>query len=247
MLAGGGTCRTLGGLAARGENQTAPRAVLLRQLFVVGPSNTPGIRRVLRLDLTKNPSLSLAEQGLLAYDSRMHRLLERLHTDHQRFARLLDFLAGELKRLASGEDADLPRVHDALEYLEDYPGQIHHPREDLLMECLAERALENQTVRGALHEEHSGLEKQTKLLRQSVADALQDTAVSREHLARELGAFIEQQRTHLQTEESMLFPLIERELTDEDWQSVQTRLPDRRDPLFEDTEQKYQALYERIV
>jgi hypothetical protein len=42
------------------ERQTAPRTGLLPRLVVVGPSNTPGIRRVLRLALTKNPSLSIA-------------------------------------------------------------------------------------------------------------------------------------------------------------------------------------------
>jgi len=54
--------------AARGESQTASRAGLFRQLGVAEPRNTPGIPAVRRLDLTKNPSPSLAEHfhhGLL--------------------------------------------------------------------------------------------------------------------------------------------------------------------------------------
>jgi hypothetical protein len=56
-------------VAVRGESQTAPRAGLFRQFFVIGPSNAPGIRRVLRICLTKHPSLGVAQhfhRGLLA-------------------------------------------------------------------------------------------------------------------------------------------------------------------------------------
>lgn len=78
-------------------------------------------------------------------------LLERLHGDHRRFAKLLDFLDGEIEKLRAGGDADLERLHDALVYFEDYPSSlVHHPREDLLTERLAERSVENQPVRGSL-------------------------------------------------------------------------------------------------
>lgn len=177
----------------------------------------------------------------------MHPVLEQLHTDHARFAKLLDFLLGELEKLRTGGEADLARIHDALVYFEDYPTRIHHPREDLVMERLAERALENQAVRGALHQEHQNLERQTQELRQDFADALRDDAISRESVAARLRAFVEQQRSHLQTEESMLFPLVDRTLKDEDWQAVRDQLPDRNDPLFGETEDRFTALYERVV
>lgn len=177
----------------------------------------------------------------------MNAVLARLHTDHARLTTLLDFLAGELEKLRTGGEADLARIHDALAYFEDYPTLVHHPCEDLVMERLAERALENQAVRGALHQEHQNLERQTRQLRQDFADALRDDAISREGVAARLRAFVEQQRTHLQTEESMLFPLVERTLTSEDWEVVQAQLPDRSDPLFDETEARFQALYERVV
>jgi hemerythrin-like domain-containing protein len=177
----------------------------------------------------------------------MHGPLQILQSDHTRFARLLNFLEVEIRRLANGEQTDLARTHDALLYFEDFPSQVHHPREDLLLERLAERALENQAVHGTLQREHGLLERETRELREALADALNDSAVPRAELVRRLGAFVEKQRAHLETEERLIFPLIEKVLTEDDWKQVTERLPDRRDPLFEATEERFRALFERIV
>ena len=60
--------------------------------------------------------------------------------------------------------------------------------------------------------------------------------------------FIKHQREHMDKEELMLFPAAVSALQPEDWAEIDTRLNDRKDPLFDDATQKnFDALQRTIL
>jgi hemerythrin-like domain-containing protein len=60
--------------------------------------------------------------------------------------------------------------------------------------------------------------------------------------------FIEHQRQHMDKEERLLFPAAVKGLRPDDWAEIDTRLNDRKDPLFNGViETKFQALQRTIL
>jgi hemerythrin-like domain-containing protein len=176
-----------------------------------------------------------------------NHVLEQLHADHRHFGRLLELLRRELERLRQAEPADLVLLLDAVEYFEVYPDRIHHPREDVVLAAAAARDPELAGLARELREEHAALARLTLSLRQRIEDALRDAAVEREPLTEDLRRFIERQAAHMDTEEARLFPRIADALGPDDWRTIEPALPEARDPMFADTEQRYRALRSRVL
>ena len=60
--------------------------------------------------------------------------------------------------------------------------------------------------------------------------------------------FIKHQRQHMDKEERLLFPSAVQRLRPEDWASIDSRVNDRKDPLFNGAiETKFQALQRTIL
>ncbi len=168
-----------------------------------------------------------------------------LRLEHSNMARLLDWLDEQIKTLETGAVPDYKLLNQALYYLQNYPDQCHHPKEDLVLKVLLHRNPEDSEVIGDLAGEHIKLATLTS----SVASALNQTDGEQERsiLAQALRELVEDYRRHMTMEEKYFFPLALEHLENGDWESINFELFDRDDPLFDHSqEEQFRRLREGI-
>ncbi len=173
----------------------------------------------------------------------MQRIMKELHRDHGNINRLLKLLEGELEKLAEDGDPDFDLMIDIVDYVENYPDLVHHPREDVVYKAYQAKSLDGQEIVERLLEEHKQLPQIThefKLLLEEVNSGA--AIVSRVELIDKARAYIEKQRVHLVTEESLLFPMIKEVLDDDDWKTLESSMPVSKDPLFDAELDRYENI-----
>jgi hemerythrin-like domain-containing protein len=178
----------------------------------------------------------------------MHPLISELHQDHVNLGRLLGLLQRELDRLRSGESPDYFLLIDVIDYIESYPDQIHHPREDVIFRVyLASHQSEAEDVK-RLMEEHESLVVESHQMRRAVEQVTQSAVSSRDALETQLAQFIARQWDHLNLEEGRIFRVLSESLTEAEWRQIEADLPSAVDPIFGGAvQQRYQAIYDQIM
>lgn len=181
-------------------------------------------------------------------DPSMTEFIETLLEEHRNIKKLLHVLEQELNVFDHSDQPDYEILRAIIEYFQDYPESYHHPKEDMVFEKLKLRDPALAKRVGDVEEEHR---VETERLQQ-FARAVDDVLAGREYLRKAfhdvVQDFIKHQREHMDKEELMLFPAAVKALQPEDWADIDTRLNDRKDPLFDDTTQKnFHALQRTIV
>jgi len=178
----------------------------------------------------------------------MHRILSQLHQDHKNLARVLHIMETGLTSLEKGTGEDLELMLNATDYIQHYPDLIHHPRENFVFDVLMQRTDEAADEVSRLKQEHETLPHETVRFREMLDSAISGQGiVSREDLVNKIKAFLKLEWDHMNLEERHLFPLIDRTLTDEDWEGIEKKIDESKDPLFSDTiEASYNKLYEYL-
>ncbi|MCH1925441.1 hemerythrin domain-containing protein [Shewanella sp. C32] len=160
-------------------------------------------------------------------------MLPRLHNDHKHIAVLLNLLKGKYQKLADGESVNFGLVRDVVEYMQSYTEHSHHPLEDIIYEYYLERfARKDSTKR--LSQEHQKLVDASTTLATTLNLILNDIVVAKEKLIEDLKAYVTMQEEHLRYEEEHIFPLLEKTMTADDWQRVESTCSEKLvdDPLF---------------
>jgi hemerythrin-like domain-containing protein len=178
----------------------------------------------------------------------MSPLLEELHQDHVHMARLLGLLSAQLDLIHDAGSPDYELMLNIVEYNEEYPDRIHHPKEDVIYRAYLEKSDEDRDIIEALLEEHVRLIQETCDFHQTLTLVMQGAVMSRDEIEREARTYIQHQREHLNTEEVRVFPLIDRTLDQADWRRITKQAKKARDPLFgSQVSERYRALYEFIT
>jgi len=178
----------------------------------------------------------------------MTHLIESLHQDHRNLGKLLRLLEANLHALKADGDPDYPLMLDIVEYVDAYPDAFHHPREDLLYQRAIERDWSvRQEVQPVL-EQHVRLKKSTRSLLDSLNSVLNDTVIEKRLFMNTIHDYIDSQQEHIVLEESNIYPHIERLLTPEDINWLDTQNPAVTDPVFGDqVENRFRQLYKHIL
>ena len=150
-------------------------------------------------------------------------MLTRLLVEHDHILKTLNLLEMQFLDLCRGGTPDYSLMRSILEYIQEYPEQIHHPLEDKIFSILLERVDEVGLIQ-ELMAEHTELETETRKLRESLK-LLESGVISREKIMTQLSTFLIRQRQHMYIEEEKLHPLIESVLTEKDWKHVQSTVP----------------------
>lgn len=150
-------------------------------------------------------------------------MLSRLLVEHDQILKTLSLLEMQFLDLCRGGTPDYSLMLSILEYVQEYPEQVHHPLEDKIFSILLERVDESELIQ-ELIAEHAELEAETRKIRESVK-LLECGKVSREEIIKQLSMFLIRQRQHMYIEEEKVHPLIEGVLTKEDWDYVQSAVP----------------------
>jgi hemerythrin-like domain-containing protein len=177
----------------------------------------------------------------------MSRVMEQLRTDHVNIARLISLLDLQMGEFDRAGAPDFELMTDILDYALNYPELCHHPTEDLVYQRLMERDPASSAVVLDLLEEHRKLTLITKEFADLLARVVLDGEVPRERLGALGREFVATNRRHIEREETIVFPLAEKALTDQDWAEIDAAIS-ADDPLFgAEVADQFRALYQSIV
>ncbi|CAM3507983.1 hemerythrin domain-containing protein [Shewanella pealeana] len=171
-------------------------------------------------------------------------MLARLMHDHKHIAILLKVLKAKYTKLAAGEAINYNVVRDIVEYMQSYAEHSHHPLEEVISEFYWNK-LGRSHINEKLTSEHFKLGEASTSLMATLNLILNDIVVSKEQLVADLESYVRMQQSHMEYEESTVFPKWDEVITDEDWQKV-AALCDARlidDPLFSDSDK---VLFEEL-
>lgn len=170
------------------------------------------------------------------------------HSEHLRFARLLDFLDREMAIFHEGAHPQYELMRDVVYYLHHFADRFHHPREDVAFARLVERDPSRRLAVNRLLQEHRVIGAAGETLLGLLEDILRDTVIERATVEAAAATYLVYYRHHLVSEESDVLPRAAQILTPQDWVAVATAVPTAADPLFgSDVGARYRELHEQIM
>ena len=165
----------------------------------------------------------------------MNVYVQELRSDHQRLSRLLNFLRDYLPSVQPGRNSiEIRPLRQCVEYIRAYSVEVHQQREDILFQRLAARDEDARIYVDVLTAEHRLLVHNAKDLHEIAIRVEKGRNTQREQLIRAAREFINTKIRHMRLEEDTVFPMVENQLTLDDWKRVISEMPTRRDPLFDD-------------
>lgn len=176
-------------------------------------------------------------------------VLNELHQDHVNLNKLLAVLGNKLDRLKQGELPNFLLLADAVDYISNYADRYHHPREDEMYRYFSNSDCEE--LKDAIERcmaDHQQLKKYSEELLEEVDCIMNDAVVPMVEFIDRLESFLNHQIDHLNLEEGELFPLLDSEATQEQWDELNKTLPKMEDPLFgEKQKERYVQLYTELL
>ena len=176
--------------------------------------------------------------------------LQVISNEHRGMWQLTVVLEELCKRLGKADEKpDAALFGMIFDYIEQYIERVHEPKEEAyLYKAVLERSSEGNEMIAQFQREHANTPEAVALLRSQL------NAVMR-HYPEGLAAFrvavegyVSLMRQHIMKEESDLFPLARRILTDADWGELNSAFADNHDPQFGvESRAEFRALLSRIV
>ncbi|HSN17082.1 MAG TPA: hemerythrin domain-containing protein [Gammaproteobacteria bacterium] len=175
-------------------------------------------------------------------------VLGGLRRDHANMRSVLMLVAHQLDHLENFGVADFVLLANALYYMRKFPSHVHHPKEDLIFQRLAERDSAWKPEVDKLLAQHG----EVYALEDELIERALDSPPAGSEAARELlekgRYYLQLQRRHSEAEERLLFPQAEATLVPKDWAAISSRIRDVEDPLFgQHGSGRYRLLYEHIL
>jgi hemerythrin-like domain-containing protein len=179
----------------------------------------------------------------------MRSAITILKTEHRSLSAVLHGLK-ELARMAQDATVrpDWRAFRAMLRYIDEYPEQLHHPKEDeFLFSRLTARCHEARELVADLKSEHvAGARLIRELERAFLFFEERWPAGAREFLAA-VDEYADFHWAHMRKEERQLLPLAERHLTAADWQAIDAAFGVNEDPIAGMRERDFEKLFTRIV
>lgn len=173
--------------------------------------------------------ISLAAAGMTA-NTLPPVLIERLGKDHARIDGVVQEFA-ELTEVVS-DALDWQRLGELVEFLDYFADRVHHPLEDRLFDRLVNKGL-TPTERHLVFKnlgQHQEIQSLTEALIEEIDKARHGGAVDLDDFRELVASYLGLQRRHMRFEESHLFPLLEAEFDNGDWNALMGILSDLPEP-----------------
>ena len=180
----------------------------------------------------------------------MTQALEIISTEHRSMWQLTVMLEELCKHFAEPEHKPDAGLFDLiLDYIEQYVERVHEPKEETyLYRAVLERSSEGNDMIAQFKREHAGTPEAVAGLRAQLKAVVRDYPAGAAEFRQSLEDYISMMRRHIMKEESDLFPLARRTLTDVDWDEINSAFADRADPSFgEQALVEFRSRMSRIV
>ena len=176
--------------------------------------------------------------------------LTRLRDEHRALARVIEALETVTAQAAGhAAEPDFALLASMLYYVDAFPEQVHHPREERhLFAILRRRSAQSAAALDRLEREHRRSPDLLSELERALVHWQGGAPDGIDRFALALGRFCEFNWSHMRTEETSVLPEAERTLTDADWLAMAEAFGANDDPLFGiQRRREFDRLYHRIA
>jgi hemerythrin-like domain-containing protein len=179
----------------------------------------------------------------------MTTAVQTIWLEHVNIAGVLACLRYLVAEIETGRwTPDFQLLSDILDYMEDFPEKMHHPKEEsYICAALRRRKPDAAPLLEKIHEEH---EKGAGMLVDLRArlEAYEDDPDAFAGFREACGEFIAFERHHMAREERELLPLAAQALLDQDWAEIDEAFEQNQDPLFGAARRKqFETLFQHIL
>ncbi len=178
----------------------------------------------------------------------MSKTMNALRSEHRSIAFFLDLLEKQTALIEQSGETDLPLIIEIVDYFRNFPDMHHHPKEDMVLRHLRQRAEGLDADFFALEHAHETLSGELHAFSRTVAALLRDPSPgTRSDFLHAAKDFIAHEREHMDMEERYFFPAAERWLTDDDWTAIDKAAGEFVDPMTTpEAVQRFRRLSEQI-
>ncbi len=162
----------------------------------------------------------------------MENILDALHDDHKNFIKLLNFIESEINKINNCEIVDFETILLCMRYMKEFPDAIHHPLENSIFEYFIEHFDSHREEINTLFHEHDAMPALTEDIIDMLQSVLAEEPVSRKVLCEKMSKYIDVQKSHMNHEESIIYPLLYNKMKDSDWTVLHNSINFDTDPLF---------------
>ncbi|MBV9191858.1 MAG: hemerythrin domain-containing protein [Betaproteobacteria bacterium] len=177
------------------------------------------------------------------------KAIQKIREEHRAISAVLHGLK-QLARDAqnAGVKPDFAVFRAMIHYIDEFPEQLHHPKEDrYLFPPLAARLPKLQRVIDELRAEHKDGAKLVRELERSLVFFEDRWPLGAAEFLATVDAYAEFHWKHMRKEEQEILPAAEHYFSPGDWDAVDRAFDANRDPIAGIKERDFQALFTRIV
>jgi branched-chain amino acid transport system ATP-binding protein len=176
------------------------------------------------------------------------KTIDIIHDEHRALAAILQALNFIMDEISAGRrEPDFKLLAMMVDYITQAPDKIHHPKEDkVLFPLVRQCSPEAIPLLDKLEEDHRLGYKKTVELLQALIHYQSVGAPGFSALYELTKAYLEFNWQHLNEEEGLLLPLARRDLSAEDWASIDAEFAKNFDP-FSGAEGEFGELFRLIV
>jgi hemerythrin-like domain-containing protein len=176
--------------------------------------------------------------------------LTPLREEHRSLARVIEALESVTAQIVDGGvEPDFALLAAMLYYVDVVPERLHHPKEDrYLFAALRLRTTEANAALDRLERDHQRSPQLVSELERALVRWQGGASDGADAFVLALTRFCEFSWNHMRAEETVILPLAEQHLTDEDWLAMAAAFGANTDPLFgAHRRAEFDRLYHRIA
>jgi hemerythrin-like domain-containing protein len=178
-----------------------------------------------------------------------HRALGLIKDEHRSLAAVVHALQYLARQMSEGKEPNQTLLGAIAHYLLQFPEKLHHPAEDkYLFAPLRARTSESKDVLDKLEAEHAAGDDRAAKLSAALNELAARSTGSIGHFNQAVEEYANFYWAHMMCEETLILPLAERVLNEEEWGAAANGFAANHDPLYgTDTANEFDALFKRIV
>lgn len=160
-------------------------------------------------------------------------LIKALQAEHRHIGSVMQLFSEQLQAIESAQPVDTHVVYEIMDYMVTWPDRFHHPREDMIYGRVAELDSSAADNVDSLQRDHDAMAKSGRKVLRNIQQ-WRDGELTGAVLIKSGRAYVDHMYQHMNSEESLVFPQIERVLTSEDWLELEQDdlLQPVADPVF---------------
>ncbi|MGB0466549.1 MAG: hemerythrin domain-containing protein [Pontibacterium sp.] len=175
-------------------------------------------------------------------------ILTELHQDHINLNKMLAILQLKVGKLRAGDHPNFSLMADVVSYISDYADAYHHRREDCMYKHFYGRDPALDKLITSCEDEHRHMKYTCTVLSETIEGILHDAVVPMDAFTDRLASFLDEESAHIDKEDKVLFPMLQKLATEQDWAQLLEELPRLDDPLFGEKQAvQYADLYNELV